>query len=135
MNGSEADNYELRLNYSKEVLAKSVCQTGAKEEYQDTRLNRQQLGTKSLKRPKNRCRAHETFCWQNMGVKGSMTNNWQTTSHIPGAIGPNTVGHSSPPDPKGRKKYFFLDKKNKKVKIGGLLLNEPRPFVKCNIDR
>ena len=62
MNGSEADNYELRLNYSKEVLAKSVCQNGAKEEYQDTRLNRQQLGTKSLKRPKNRCRAHETFC-------------------------------------------------------------------------
>jgi hypothetical protein len=45
MNGSEADNYELRLNYSKEVLAKSVCQNGAKEEYQDTRLNRQQLGT------------------------------------------------------------------------------------------
>jgi hypothetical protein len=28
---------------SKEVLAKSVCQNGAKEEYQDTRLNRQQL--------------------------------------------------------------------------------------------
>jgi hypothetical protein len=49
MNGSEADNYELRLNYSKEVLAKSVCQNGAKEEYQDTRLNRQQLGTESLK--------------------------------------------------------------------------------------
>jgi hypothetical protein len=62
MNGSEADNYELRLNYSKEVLAKSVCQNGAKEEYQDTRLNRQQLGSESLKRPKNSCRAHEKFC-------------------------------------------------------------------------
>jgi hypothetical protein len=52
MNGSEADNYELRLNYSKEVLAKIVCQNGAKEEYQDTLLNRQQLGTESLKVPK-----------------------------------------------------------------------------------
>ena len=28
---------------SKEVLAKSFCQNGAKEEYQDTRLNCQQL--------------------------------------------------------------------------------------------
>jgi hypothetical protein len=51
MNGSEADNYELRLNYSKEVLAKIVCQNGSKEEYQDTLLNRQQLGTESLKVP------------------------------------------------------------------------------------
>jgi hypothetical protein len=51
MNGSEADNYELRLNYSKEVLAKIVCQNGAKEEYQDTLLNRQQLGAESLKVP------------------------------------------------------------------------------------
>ena len=49
MNGWEADNYELRLNYYKEVLAKSICQNGAKEEYQETRLNRQQLGTESLK--------------------------------------------------------------------------------------
>ena len=49
MNGLEADNYELRLNYSKEVLAKSVCQNGTKEEYQDTCLNCQQLGTESLK--------------------------------------------------------------------------------------
>ena len=49
MNGSEADNYELRPNYSKEVLAKSVCQNGTKEEYQDTHLNCQQLGTQSLK--------------------------------------------------------------------------------------
>ena len=51
MKGLEADNYEVRMNYSKEVLAKSVCQIGTKEEYQDTHLNRQQLGTKSLKVP------------------------------------------------------------------------------------
>ncbi len=62
MNGSEADNYELRLKYSKEVLAKRVCQNDAKEEYQDTRLNCQQLGTESLKQPKNSCQAHKTFC-------------------------------------------------------------------------
>ncbi len=61
MNGLEADNYELRLNYSKEVSAKSVCQNGAKEEYQDTRPNCQQLGTESLKRSKNSFRAHETI--------------------------------------------------------------------------
>ncbi len=48
MNGSEADNYELRLNYSKEVLAKASVKSGAKG-YPDTHLNRQQLGTKSLK--------------------------------------------------------------------------------------
>jgi hypothetical protein len=49
MNGLEGDNYELRLNYSKEVLAKSVCQIGVKEEYQDTHLNCQLLWTESLK--------------------------------------------------------------------------------------
>jgi hypothetical protein len=55
MNGLESDNYELRLNNSKEVLAKSVCQNNAKKEYQDTRLICQQLGTESLKRPQNTC--------------------------------------------------------------------------------
>ena len=38
MNGSEADNYELRLNYSKEVQGKSIRQSGGKEKYQDTRI-------------------------------------------------------------------------------------------------
>ena len=57
MNGLEADTYELRLNYSKEVLAKSVCQNGAKERYLDTHLNCQQLGNKSLK-SREKCSTH-----------------------------------------------------------------------------
>jgi hypothetical protein len=76
MNGLEADNYEIRLNYSKEVLAKIVCQNGAKEEYQDTHLNCQQLGTESLKRPKNSCQAHETIFLKKLGCqKDQWTNN------------------------------------------------------------
>ena len=49
MNCSEAENVNLDWIILKKSKEKASVKTGAKEEYQDTRLNRQQLGTKSLK--------------------------------------------------------------------------------------
>jgi hypothetical protein len=46
-----------------------------------------------------------------MGVKRSMSSTWQKTSHIPGAAVPNTLGHISSPDPKGRKNISLYIKK------------------------
>jgi hypothetical protein len=101
----------------KKSYQKVSVKSGAKGEYLDTCLNRQQLGTKSLKRPKNSCQDHETFLLTKLGCqKDQWTNIW-LAKIIPRAVGPNTMslaigpdtsGHCSPPDPKGRKIFLYM---------------------------